>query len=123
MVLGRDKFYFVIRHSDSEDDISELIDFLIDNIFVMFCGRLFQQTVGIAMGTNCAPLLANSLLYSYEAEFHTETSTDKRESVGLIFWFHVPLSLNNSKFGDYVDRIYLIELGIKDASETESLLT
>jgi hypothetical protein len=29
--------------------------FLIDNIFVMFGGRVFQQTVGIPMGTNCAP--------------------------------------------------------------------
>ena len=28
-------------------------------------------------------------------------------------------SLNNSKFGDYVDLIYPIELEIKDTSETE----
>ena len=29
------------------------------------------------------------------------------------------LSLNNSKFGDYVDRIYLRELEIKDIPETD----
>ena len=28
---------------------------LIDNIFVEFGGRIFQQTVRIPMGTNCAP--------------------------------------------------------------------
>ena len=28
-----------------------------------------QQIVGIPMGTNCAPLLADIFLYSYEAEF------------------------------------------------------
>jgi hypothetical protein len=39
------------------------------NIFVMFGGRVFQQTVGIPMGTNCAPLLADLFLYSYEADF------------------------------------------------------
>ena len=37
--------------------------------FVMFGGQVFQQTVGIPMGVNCAPLLANLFLYSYEAEF------------------------------------------------------
>ena len=29
------------------------------------------------------------------------------------------LSLNNSKFGDYVDRIYLQELEIKDVRDTD----
>ena len=37
--------------------------------FVEFGGRIFQQTIGIPMGTNCAPLLADLFLYSYEAEF------------------------------------------------------
>jgi hypothetical protein len=35
-----------------------MLEFLIDNIFVSFGGTLFQQVVGIPMGTNCAPLLA-----------------------------------------------------------------
>ena len=45
-----------------------MLEFLIDNIFVFFGGRVFQQTVGISMGTNCAPLLADLFLYSYEAD-------------------------------------------------------
>jgi hypothetical protein len=36
-----------------------MLEFLIDNIFVSFGGTLFQQVVGIPMGTNCAPLLAD----------------------------------------------------------------
>jgi hypothetical protein len=28
---------------------------------------MFQQVVGIPMGTNCAPLLADLFLYSYES--------------------------------------------------------
>jgi hypothetical protein len=32
-----------------------MLEFLIDNIFVSFGGTLFQQVVGIPMGTNCAP--------------------------------------------------------------------
>ena len=46
-----------------------MLEFLIDNIFVMFGNQVFQQTVGIPMGTSCVPLLADLFLYLYEAEF------------------------------------------------------
>ena len=46
-----------------------MIEFLIDNIFVQFGRCLFRQVIGIPMGTNCAPLLADLFLYSYENEF------------------------------------------------------
>ena len=45
------------------DNICKMIEFLIDNIFVQFGGRLFCQVIGIPVGTNCAPLLANLFLY------------------------------------------------------------
>jgi len=65
--------YFVKDHTHSKikytkDDIVNMINFLIDNIFVEFGGRIFQQTVGIPMRTNCAPVLADLFLHSYEAE-------------------------------------------------------
>ena len=74
LVLGRDRSYFVKHHSDStkkfsETDIFNMLEFLIDNIFAMFGGRVFQQTVGIPMDTNCAHLLADVFLYSYEPDF------------------------------------------------------
>ena len=65
-MLGRDRSYFVKHHSDSTKAFSETDIF---NIFVMFGGCVFPQTVGIPMGTNCVPLLADLLLYSYEADF------------------------------------------------------
>ena len=51
------------------NNICKIIEFLIDNIFVQFGGRFFRQVTGIPMGTNCAPLLADLFLYSYENEF------------------------------------------------------
>ena len=51
------------------DNICKMIEFLIDNIFVQFGGRLFRQAIGIPMGTNCAPLLADLFFYAYEKEF------------------------------------------------------
>ena len=48
-----------------------MLEYLIDSIFVEFGGRgwIFQQTMGIPTSTNCAPLLADLFLYSYEGEF------------------------------------------------------
>ena len=48
------------------------------NIFVCFGGTLFQQVVGIPMGTNCAPLLVDLFLYSYESEFLQKLVKDKK---------------------------------------------
>ena len=39
---------------------------LIDNIYVTFGDKCFRQVIGIPMGTDCAPFLANLFLYSYE---------------------------------------------------------
>ena len=58
------------KHPISIKKFSETnIVFAIDNIFIMFIGHVFQQTVGIPMGTNCAHLLAELFLYSLEADF------------------------------------------------------
>ena len=51
------------------DNICRMIEFLVDNIFVQFGGRLFRQMIAIPMGTNCAPLLADLFLYSSENGF------------------------------------------------------
>ena len=53
----------------SDADVIKMLEYLIDNIFVEFGGRIFQQTIGILMGTKCAPSLADLFLYSYEVEF------------------------------------------------------
>jgi hypothetical protein len=52
--------------NQKETDIINMLKYLIDNIFVIIGGRVFQQTVGIPMGTNCAPLLTDLFLYLYE---------------------------------------------------------
>ena len=50
----------------SETDIIQMVEFLIDNIYVEFGGHVYQQTVGIPMGTNCAPLVTHcSLIYVF----------------------------------------------------------
>jgi hypothetical protein len=100
-----------------------MLEYLIDSIFVMFGGRVFQQTVGIPMGTNCAPLLAALFLYSYEADFIQGLLKKNEKKLAFNFTFRYiddVLSLNNFRFGDFVDRIYPIELEIKDTTDTDT---
>ena len=128
LVIGHNQSYFVQKESKSnnkytEEDIIKMLNFLIDNIFVQFGGRLFQQTVGIPMGTNCAPLLADLFLYSYEADFLDGLIKNKDKKLAKSFNFSFRyiddvLSLNNSRFGDYIHLIYPNELEIKDTTDS-----
>ena len=93
-----------------------MIEFLIDNIFVESGGVIFQQVIGIPMGTNCAPLLADLFLYSYEAEFiQTLIKSGKRHLAKS----DDVLSINNPKFGNYIDDRYPAELEIKDTTDAD----
>ena len=58
-----------------------MLEFLIDNIFVIFGGRVFQQTVGIPMGTSSrllVPLFVGGRL-------HIGVSQEKRKEASPIF--------------------------------------
>jgi hypothetical protein len=73
-VISHQEQYFVKYHSDSTHKYSQvkiknMLEFLIDNIFVIVGGQVFQQSVENPMGTNYAPLLADLFLYSYDSDF------------------------------------------------------
>ena len=46
--------------------------YLLDNIFIRFGIKLYRQTIGIPMRTNCAPLVADLFLFCYERDFMTK---------------------------------------------------
>ena len=116
------------EHSDSkskysEDDIIKMLEFLVDNIFVVFAGKVFQQTVGIPMGTNCAPLLADIFLYSYEADFIQSLLSTGKKHLASRFnltyrYIDDVLSINNPEFENYLGQMYPAELEIKDTTES-----
>ena len=120
----------VKEHSDSknkytEDDIINMLEFLVDNIFVVFGGKVFQQIVGIKMGTNCAPLLSDIFLYSYEAEFIQILLSTGKKRLSSQFNFTYRyiddvLSINNQYFENYLDQMYPAELEIKDTTESNT---
>ena len=94
-----------------------------DNIIVGFAGKVFQQTVGIPMDTNCAPLLADIFLYSYEAEIiQSSLSTGKKHLTSrfnLTYrYIDDVLSINKLEFENYLGQMYPAELKIKDTTES-----
>ena len=77
----------------------------------------------LPMGTNCAPLLADLFLYSYETDFiqWLLKKSEKKLTRSFNFTFRYidyVFSLNNCKFGDFIDHIYPIEIEIKDTTDT-----
>ena len=108
------------------DNICKMIEFLIDNIFVQFGGRLFRQAIGIPIGTNCAPLLADLFLYSYENEYldNMIKSGHRRlaRSFNLCYRYIDDLIVfNNKKFLDYLKEIYPSQLTVEKANKSDHL--
>ena len=65
------------NHSWNANDLISHVNYLIDNIYVVCGNVLFRQVIGIPMGTDCAPFLANLFLYSYECEWMCQKLKNK----------------------------------------------
>ena len=101
----------------------KMLDFFIDSIFALFGGWVFQQTIGIPMDTNCAPLLTDLFLHAYDAEFLQGLSRILAQTFNSIFRnIDDVLSLSNSRFCDYLHRIYAISLRLRILLILKSLL-
>ena len=107
------------------DNICQMIEFLIDDISVQFGGCLFLLVIGIPMRTNCAPLLADLLLYSYENEFLDDMirSGHRRlaRSFNLCYKYTDHLIDFMKKFLDYLKEIYPCQLTFEKANKSDHL--
>ena len=103
-----------------------MIEFLVDNIYVTFGGQLFRQIVGISMGTNCAPLLADLCLYSYENKFSDKLIKEGKRKlarkINLSYgYIDDIISFYNKRFNEFISDIYPKELTIYETAESTSL--
>ena len=62
-------------------NVCEALIYLLDNIYIRFGTKLYRQIVGIPMGTNCAPLVADLFLFCYERDFMTSLSDVKQAEI------------------------------------------
>ena len=86
------------------------IIFLLD-LELNFIGK----TIGIPMGTNCAPLVADLFLFCYERDFMKSLSRENQADIIEAFnstsrYLDDLLNIDNIYFDQMVDRIYPTEL-------------
>ena len=128
---GRNKSYFTSDPLNGDNkytanEICKMTEFLVDNINVRFVGQLFRQMVGIPMGTNCAPLLADLFLYSYENEFSDKLVKEGKRKLARKFnltycYIDDLISFNNKRFKELISDIYPKELTISETTESTSI--
>ena len=107
--------------------VCEALTFLLDNIYIRFGTKLFRQSVGIPMGTNCAPLLADLFLFCYERDFMMPLSVENQSEIIEAFsstsrYLDDLLNIDNTYFDGLISQIYPPELQLNKAnySDTEA---
>ena len=96
-----------------------------DNIYIRFGTKLYRQIVGIPMGTNCAPLVADLFLFCYERDFMTSLSDVKQAEIIESFkstsrYLDDLLNIGNPYFEGMVNRIYPPELQLNKANTSDT---
>ena len=106
-------------------NVCDALTFLLDNIFIRFGTKLYRQVVGIPMGTNCAPLVAEFFLFCYERDIMMSLSDDNQ--AGDIDAFNTTtrylddtLDINNVYFDNMVSQIYPSELQLNKANTSDT---
>ena len=111
----------------SANALIDMLEYLVDNIFIDVGNRVYRQCIGIPMGTDCAPLLANLFLFYYEYNFMKgliKTNVNLAKKFGTtVRYIDDLLTLNNSKFKEEISNIYPSELVLKRTTECETELT
>ena len=93
----------------------DALHYLLDNIFIRFGSKLYRQIVGIPMGTNCAPLVADLFLFCYERDFMLSLSDNNQADIIEAFnstsrYLDDLLNIDNPYFEQMVGQIYPTEL-------------
>ena len=112
-------------HAWSCQNICEALTLLLDNIFIRFGTKLYRQVVGIPLGTNCAPLVADLFLFCYERDFMMSLSDDKQADVIDAFnttsrYLDDILNIYNVYFDNMVSQIYPSELQLNKVNTSDT---
>ena len=107
--------------------MADALIYLLDNIYTRLGSKFYIQNVGIPMGSNCAPLVADLFLFCYERDFMKSLTNEKRYDLIDAFnstsrYLDDLLNIDNIHFEHMVHRIYPAELQLNkaNASDTEA---
>ena len=98
--------------------ICKALVYLLNSIFIRFGTNVYRQTIGIPMGTNCAPLVADLFLFCYVRDFMKSLSRKNQANIIEAFnstsrYLDDLLNIDNIYFEHMFDRIYPAELQLK----------
>ena len=91
-------------------------------VYIKVGNNVYRQTIGIPMGTDCAPQLANLFLFHYKYLYmknlmHDNLCMAKRFSNTVRYMYMYIddlLTLNNSHFEEEIPNIYPSELTFRE---------
>ena len=103
----------------------DALHYLLDNIFISFGSKLYRQIVGIPMGTNCAPLVADLFLFCYERDFMLSLSDNNQADIIEAFksssrYLDDLLNIDNPYFEQMVGQIYPTDLQLDKANSSDT---
>ena len=103
----------------------DALHYLLDNIFIRFGLKLYRQIVGIPMGTNCAPLVADLFLFCYERDFMLSLSDNNQSDIIEAFnstsrYLDDLLNIDYPYFIQMVGQIYPAELQLNKANSSDT---
>jgi hypothetical protein len=98
--------------SFDKDQLKEAVKYIVDNSYITYHNVVYRQIIGIPMGTNCAPHLANIYLHQYEY-IYLKSMMEKGElqiakDLGNMYRYQDDcIAINdNDTFGKHYKKIY-----------------
>ena len=102
----------------------DALNYLLNNIFIRFSSKLYRQIVGIPMGTNCAPLIADMFLICYERDFMLSLSNNNQTDIIEAFnstsrYVGDLLNIDNPYYEQMVGQIFPTKLQLNKANSSD----
>ena len=131
ITISKNKAYMTVNKSKTgislnAAELTECIEFVIDNSFIMYKKKIYRQKLGIPMGTNCAPYLANLFLYAYE-EAYISNMIQKGESslvksLNSIYRYQDDCIVFNDSgvFNKVYEHIYTVEMKLEKTNNGDT---
>ena len=103
----------------------DALHYLLYNIFIRFISKVYRQIVGIPMGTNCAPLVADLILFYYESDFILSLSDNNQTDIIEAFnstsrYLDDLFNIDNPYFEQMAGQIYPTELQLNKANSSDT---
>ena len=104
-------------------NVCDSLSYLLD--YINFGIELYRDMVGILMGKNCAPLVADLFIFSYEKNFMTSLSDENQADTTEAFnstsrYLEDLLNIDNLYFKGISNQIYPPELQLNKANTSDT---